>query len=65
MISNGNVGDQSAHSIYTNQGMTMYGAGFAGELSDSEIMGTIKDNGKAAKDPLVKSVKQGNQMVPV
>ena len=47
------VGDQSSHSIYTNQGMTMYGgAGFVGELSDSDIQSTIKGNGKPM-DPLI------------
>ena len=54
------AGDQSSQSIYTNHGMTMYGgAGFVGELSDSDIMTTNKvgANGNKAKDPLVKSVK--------
>ena len=40
--------------------MTMYGgAGFVGELSDSDIMATNKGvaNGNKAKDPLIKSVK--------
>ena len=59
-MSNGMAGDQSSQSIYTNHGMTMYGgAGFVGELSDSDIMTTNKvgANGNKAKDPLVKSVK--------